>query len=404
MHRRLPSCTPLLLGTLLLAAIVLAAPALAQAGTAGDTLRIGVVLDQTGPSSALGVGEADTLELLRQQYADQGGRVGPNVEFTLIDSASTVAGALGAVQRLLSQDQVHALICCTRSSSSQAIIAPAQAAGVPTISLAAAAPIARPAAQRRWIFQAAQSDSLMIQGIVADMKRLSVTDASLMVLADEFGQSGLMELQQELANSGITIDTVVHYGAADESYVAATLAAVLNRPQAVVVWGIAEDSARMVRALRDRSFGGYIYVSHGVGAPVFLEMAGAAAEGVRLPIGPALVAEQLATNNPSRAAALDYSRAYTQAYGADNLSSFGAHLYDAVKLIDAAVAFAEQQGTLDLADLSGSRSAIRSALEAMGPYQGAGGVFDYSGSDHAGLDGRAMVMVEVRDGSWRLAD
>ena len=38
----------------------------------------------------------------------------------------------------------------------------------------------------------------------------------------------------------------------------------------------------------------------------------------------------------------------------------------------------------------------------LGPYFGAGGVFEYNGGDHTGLDERAMVMVEVRDGSWAL--
>src|SRR5690606_26737496 len=106
------------------------------------------------------------------------------------DSASTVDGAVDAVADLLAQNQIHVLVCCTLSSSSQAIVAPAQSANVPTISLAAAAPIARPAAQRRWIFQAAQSDSLMIRGIVADMQEHGVTDVTVLALSDEFGESG----------------------------------------------------------------------------------------------------------------------------------------------------------------------------------------------------------------------
>lgn len=387
---------------LTLAALVLGL-ATAQTADSATTLRIGVVLDQTGGAAALGEGEANALGLLQSMLDVQGGIGGYNVEFTMLDSGSAVAGAVDAVDRLLSENQLHALICCTLSSSSQAIVSPAQAANVPTISLAAAAPIARPAAQRRWLFQAAQSDSLMIQGIVADMQQHGVTDVTLMAISDEYGESGMLELQLALANSGISIDKVVRYDRDAESFVAPALAAVLDRPQAVVIWGIAEDSARMVRALRERQFGGDIYVSHGVGAPAFLELAGAAAEGVRLPMSPVLVASQLAASHPVRGPALAFSDAYEEAFGGGTLTSFAAYLYDAVRLLEEAVLYAGSVGDLDLTDLAGTRAAIRSALEEMPPYMGASGVFDYDGGDHTGLDERAMVMVEVVDGDWALA-
>lgn len=401
MQRRSVNPKVLVFALALILAAWLPSLALAQADDAG-TLRVGVVLDQTGPASALGEGEVNTLGLMQSLLDEQGGVAGYNVEFTMIDSASTVDGAVEAVERLLAQNQLHVLVCCTLSSSSQAIVAPAQAANVPTISLAAAAPIARPAAQRRWIFQAAQSDALMIEGIVADMQERGVTDVTVMALTDEFGESGLLELQLAFAETDIRVDKVVRYDRDAESYIAPALAAMLDRPQAVVIWGIAEDSARMVVALRERQFGGDIYVSHGVGAPAFLELAGAAAEGVRLPMGPALVASQLASNHPVRESALAFATAYEQAFGAATLTSFGAHMYDALRLIEEAVLFADAKSSLDMADVVSTRTAIRSALEEMAPYFGAGGVFDYSGTDHTGLDERAMVMVEVVDGAWML--
>lgn len=403
MHRRAVNLKVLATALLLALATSVLSLAVAQTGDSATTLRIGVVLDQTGPASALGEGEVNTLGLMQSIIDRQGGIAGYNVEFTLIDSASTVAGAVDAVESLLEQNRLHALVCCTLSSSSQAIVAPAQTANVPTISLAAAAPIARPAAQRRWIYQAAQSDSLMIRGIVADMQARGVTDVTVLALSDEYGESGLLELQLAFADTAIRLDKVVRYERDAESYVAPTLAAVLDRPQAIVVWGIAEDSARMVRSLRDRQFGGDIYVSHGVGAPAFLELAGDAAEGVRLPMGPVLVASQLASSNPARDSALEFANAYSEAFGSETLTSFAAHMYDAVRLIEEAVLHASTVGTLDLTDLTATRGAIRSALEEMGPYFGAGGVFDYNGGDHTGLDERAMVMVEVRDGAWALA-
>lgn len=376
--------------------------AVAQSGPE-NTLRIGVVLDQTGPASALGEGEVNTVALMQRMYDEQGGIAGFNVEITLIDSGSTAAGAVNAVESLLASGQLHALVCCTLSSSSQAIVAPAQTANVPTITVAAAAPLASPAAQRRWMFQAAQSDSLMIRGILADLQSRSITNITVMAMSDVFGESGVVEMQLAFEGTGIHIDKVVRYDRDAESYIAPALAAVLDRPQAVIVWGIAEDSARMVRALRERRFGGEIYLSHGVGTPTFLQLAGDAAEGVRLPIGPILVVEQLAGNHPSRQAAQDYTAAYEQTFGSGSVTSFGGHMYDALKLIEQAVVFANDKGALDLTNLAATRGAIRSALEEMPPYFGVGGVFDYSSTDHTGLDDRAYVIAQVSGGTWWLA-
>lgn len=393
-----------LVGLLLAGAGLLGAPAAAQERSTTEAVRIGVVLDRTGPASALGEGEANTLELLQRALEGQGGVDGVPVEFTLVDSGSSVGGAVEAVERLIEEDRVHALLCCTLSQASMAVVAPVMAAGVPTISLAAAAPIARPAAMRFWVFQAAQSDALMARGILADMVERGITDVSVLALSDAFGESGLVELQAALDRSDVRLHRVVRYDRDAESFNAPALAALLDRPQAVVVWGIAEDSARMVRALRERGFGGDIYLSHGVGAPAFLELAGEAAEGVRLPIGPAVVADQLAASHPVREVALAYRTAYEEAYGVGRLTSFGAHVHDAVGMLAQAVAHARAAGDLDLSDVTAARSAIRSALEEMEPYVGAGGVFDYSGSDHTGLDERAYVIVEVRGGAWRLAN
>lgn len=406
MRRRTISSTRLTLVRLLLALLLAVgfATALAQdTQSQSTTIRIGAVVDATGAASALGSGEAKTIELLQRELDAQGGVSGHPVEIILIDSASEVGGAVAAVQRLIDEHDVHAIICCTLSAESLAIIAPVQAAAVPTISLAAAAPIVKPAAQRRWVFKTAQSDDLMIGGLIADMRARDVTVLSFLGLADGYGESGLLELQTALPGSGITLDKVLRYDRDATSFTAPALAAILDRPQAVLVWGIAEDSARMVRELRQRQFGGDIYVSHGVGAPEFLELAGSAADGVRLAIGPLLVADELAANNPSKAVALAYRDAYAAAYGTDSATTFGGHAYDAVKALELAIEYASDHGTLDLSDSAAARRALRTALEQMGPFVGVTGVFDYSGSDHAGLDERAYVMVEVRDGGWSLA-
>lgn len=366
-------------------------------------LRVGAVVSRTGGSAALGEGEAATLELLQRQYAAGGIGGGVGLDITVLDDGSSLDQTVALVKKLLDEGRVDAIICCTRSVGSLAVVTLAQSAGVPLISLAAAAPIAEPAESRRWVFTTVPTDRLILGGVVADMQARGISDVVFLGLADAFGESGLVELQLQLMGTGVHLDKVVRYETDADSYTAPALAATLSRPQAVLVWGIVDDSAHMVRELRVRGYGGDIYVSHGVGNDRFIELAGAAAEGVRLAVGPLLVVDDLSAAAPTRDVTLAFRTAYTDAYPGTKPSTFAGHAYDAVQALVSAVGYVQRAGRLDLDHRVGTRGALRDALEAMGPFAGIGGVFDFTGTDHQGLDARAYVLAEIREGTWRLA-
>ncbi|MCC6310270.1 MAG: ABC transporter substrate-binding protein [Trueperaceae bacterium] len=368
-----------------------------------QVLRVGAVVSRTGGSAALGEGEAAALELLQRQYAADGIGRGVKLDITVLDDGSSLDQTIAHVKSLLNEGRVDAIICCTRSVGALAVVALAQSAGVPLISLAAAAPIAEPAESRRWVFTTVPTDRLILSGVVADMQARGINEVVFLGLADAFGESGLVELQLQLMSTNIHLDQVVRYEADAESYTAPALAALLSRPQAVLVWGIVDDSARMVRELRDRGYGGDIYVSHGVGNDRFIELAGAAAEGVRLAVGPLLVLDDLAATAPTRDVTAAFLADYETAYPGTSPSTFAGHAYDAVQAIVSAARYVQDTGRLDLSHRVGTRGALRDALEAMGPFAGIGGVFDFTGTDHQGLDARAYVLAEIRDGTWRLA-
>ena len=46
------------------------------------------------------------------------------------------------------------------------------------------------------------------------------------------------------------------------------------------------------------------------------------------------------------------------------------------------------------------RAALRDALEGVKNAAGAHGIFNMSAKDHLGLDQRAAVMIQIRDGKW----
>ncbi len=385
------------LPTLLALALLLTPTALAQ------TLRIGAAAAATGAASALGEPEANTFRMLQDQINAAGGIGGVPVEIVFLDTASDTAQAVTNVNRLIQEEDVHVVICCTISANSLAIIDTVQEAGVPNISLAAAAEIIEPVDERYWVFKTPQTDRLMIGGIVRDMVQRGLSTMAFMGIDDAYGEGGLNELNAAIAGTDIEVVAVERYGRQDTNVTAQVLSAVRSQPDAVLIWGVVRDTALVVEELANRGYEGQVYVSHGVGNPSFLELAGDAANGVRLPIGPMIVVDELPDDSEIKPVAAEYVAQYEAQFGAGTASTFGGHAWDAVKAVELALLHAMEQGELDWDDTAAVRQALRDALEDMGPFVGVGGVFDYTAEDHLGLDERALVIVEIQGGDWTLA-
>ena len=381
----------------LVTAMTLSGVALAQ------TIRIGATVAATGAASALGEPEANTFRMLQDQLNAAGGVNGVPVEIIFLDTASDTAQAVTNVNRLIQENDVHVIICCTISANSLAIIDPVQAAMVPNISLAASAAIIEPVEQRRWVFKTPQTDRLMISGIVEDMVANDLSTLAYLAIDDAYGEGGLTELNAAIAGTDVEVVKIERYGRSDTNVTAQVLSAVQSQPDAVLIWGVVRDSALVVEELANRGYQGKVYVSHGVGNPSFLELAGEAANGVRLPIGPMIVVDELQDDNVIKPVARAYVEQYEALYGAGTASTFGGHAWDAVKAVELAFTYAMEQGSIDWDDSTAVREALRSGLENMGPFVGVGGVFDFTASDHLGLDTRALVIVEIVDGDWTLA-
>ncbi len=386
------------LPTLLAALLLLTPSALAQ------TLRIGAAAAATGAASALGEPEANTFQMLQDQLNAAGGIGGVPVEIVFLDTASDTGQAVTNVSRLIQESGVHVVICCTISANSLAIIDTVQEAGVPNISLAAAANIIEPVDERYWVFKTPQTDRLMIRGIVQDMVANGMSTLAYLAIDDAYGEGGLNELNAAREGTDIEVVSIERYGRSDTNVTAQVLSAIRTQPDAVLIWGVVRDTALVVEELVNRGYEGQIYVSHGVGNPSFLELAGDAANGVRLPIGPMIVVDELSADNEIAPVAAAYVNEYEALFGAGTASTFGGHAWDAVKAVELALLHALEQGELDWSDTAAVRQALRDALEDMGPFTGVGGIFDYTADDHLGLDERALVIVEIAGGDWTLAD
>jgi branched-chain amino acid transport system substrate-binding protein len=371
-----------------LALAALAAPALA----ADPPIRVGSFLSATGPAAFLGDPEQKTLELYVEEINKAGGVLGRKLEVVVYDDAGDAEKARTFAKRLIERDKADLLIGGTTTGTTMAVVPLAEEAKIPFISLAGAVTIVEPV--KAWVFKTPHTDRMACEKIYADVKKRRLTRVALISGAGGFDKSMRAECLAVAKTQGIEIVADESYGAQDTD-MTAQLTKIRNAAglQAVVNAGFGNGPAIVTKNYRQLGLTVPLYQSHGVASKQFIDLAGPAAEGVRLPAAALLVAELLPEGDAQKPVVLAYKRAYEARFKSE-VSTFGGHAYDGLEI---AVAAMKRAGSVDHAKL-------RDAIEATKGYVGTGGVVNLSATDHMGLDLSAFRMLEIRDGNWTLVN
>ena len=373
----------------------LAAVLMGSVGIASAQVKIGVTVSATGPAASLGIPEKNTIALLPKEIG------GKHVEYIVLDDATDTTKAVQNAHKLIDEDHVDAIIGSTVTPASIAMIDVASQAKTPMISLAASAAIIEPMdAKRRWAFKTPQNDSLMADAIATSMQKQGVKTVAFIGFTDAYGDSWYKEFNAAAGKHDLKVVANERYNRTDSSVTGQVLKMLSQRPDAVLIAGSGTPAALPAATLKERGYKGAVYQTHGVANNDFLRVCGKDCEGTWLPAGPLLVAAQLPDSNPVKKSALAYRRAYEAAYGAGSISTFGGHAWDASLLLQHAIPVALKAGQ---PGTKAFRDALRAALESTRDVAGAHGIFNMSATDHAGLDDRARVMVQIVGGQWKLA-
>ncbi|MBI2972932.1 MAG: ABC transporter substrate-binding protein [Armatimonadetes bacterium] len=381
-------------------AVIAGAPALAQQAI----VKVGFVVDVTGGASSLGVPERNTVLLYQDEFGTAQGPAGPvRIQYIITDGESDPTKAFIAAKRLIDEERVAAVVCCTTSPASLAIIETVQAARVPNISLAAAVQIIEPVQQRRWIFKTPQTDRLMIDVITDHMRQRGIRRVAWLGFDDAFGQGGLVEFEKIAPQKQIEIVAKESFARASTDVSTQITRAMGRNPQAFLIWAIPPGANVANRNIRDLGIMLPVYQSHGVANKTFLDLGGATVEGTLLPAGKLLVAEALPDSDKQKPVLLSYLERYEGRYGRGTRNTFGGHALDAMFILKPAIERTLKQG-IRPENTGGFRTVLRDQIErGTKELVGITGIFTYTPRDHLGLDRRAAVMIEVRNNNWTAA-
>ncbi|MGD0112274.1 MAG: ABC transporter substrate-binding protein [Armatimonadota bacterium] len=354
----------------------------------GEPYTIGAIFSITGDASSLGIPERNTAQMMEKAINSSGGIKGHPLQIVIEEDRGEPAEALNAAKRLVEHDRVLAIIGPSRTGTTMALVQYMEKVQVPLISCAAGIEIVEPV--NKWVFKTPQSDRTAVQKIVQYLKGKKITRVASLSDNTAFGKGGLREIEKLFPAAGITVVSKEEYGPKDTSMETQLTKIRGTNAQAVVCWGTPPGPAIVAKNMKQLGMRIPLICSHGVANATFLNLAGSAANGVVLPAGRLLVADQIPAKNAQKKLLQTYASSYQTAFGKP-ADTFGGHAWDAVQLLAKA-----------LREVGPDRARIRANIEQTKRFVGTGGIFNFSPADHNGLTQDAFVMIQVADGKWKL--
>ena len=371
---------------------VLLACALAALPARGQ-IRIGLMVSATGPTSAIGIPQKNTGDILPKRIGDA------TVEYFSLEDGGDTTRAVQNAKKLVQESNIDALIGPSTTPNALAILDVIADAKVPLMATVGTSSVVEPVdAKKRWVYKTTQNDDLIAAALLKHMVRNGVKTVGFIGFSDPYGDNWLKVFGALGEKAGVKVVASERYARTDASVTGQTLKLMAAKPDAMLIAAVGGPAVLPQATLRDQGYKGTIYQTHAVATDDFIKLGKDKVEGTVLAAGPMLVIDEIPDSNPTKKVAQAYIAQYEKQFGS-RPATFGANTWDAGILLERAIPVAlkaAKPGT------EAFRVALRDALEREREVVGCQGVFNMSPENHNGMDERARVLVTVRDGRFRL--
>ena len=360
---------------------------------AAAQVRIGLMVSATGPTTAIGLPQKNTGDLLPKKIGDV------TVEYFQYDDGGDTTRAVQNVKKLIQEHNVDALIGPSTTPNALAILDFIAESKVPLMATVGTSSVVEPLdAKKRWVFKTTQNDDLIAAALVKHMVKTGVKSVGFIGFKDPYGENWHKVFSALAEKAGVQLIATEYYLRTDPSVTGQALKLISAKPDAILVAGVGGPGVLPQMTLRDQGYKGTIYQTHGVASDDFIRLGKEKVEGTVLAAGPMLVIDEIANSNPIRQVAENYIAAYEKQFG-QKPATFGANTWDSGLILQRAIPVALKAGK---PGTEAFRSALRDAIEQEREVVGCQGVFNMSATNHNGMDERARVLIVVKDGKFRL--
>ena len=367
--------------------------ALVFATSGAGQVRIGLMVSATGPTSAIGIPQKNTGDILPKKIGDA------TVEYISLEDGGDATRAVQNVKKLIQENNIDALIGPSTTPNAFAILDVIAESKVPMMATVGTSAVVEPLdAKKRWVFKTTQNDDLIAAALLKHMAKNGVKTVGFIGFNDPYGDNWLKVFTALGDKAGVKVVAAERFSRTDQSVTGQTLKLLAAKPDAMLIAAVGGPAVLPQATLRDQGYAGPIYQTHAVATEDFIKLGKDKVEGTILAAGPMLVIDEIADSNPTKKVAQTYIAAYQKQFGSVP-ATFGANTWDAGLLLERAVPAALKAGK---PGTEAFRVALRDALEQEREVIGCQGIFNMSATNHNGMDERARVLVTVRDGKFRL--
>ncbi len=381
-----------------LAGIVLALFALAflsVGAPAAEPIKIGAFFALSGPIAHIGTPTKLVAELAVKKINAEGGINGRPIELVMGDTESDPAKAATIAKKFIHADKVVAIIGPTSTGEGMQVKKIVEEAAIPIfMTVGGDPPIMKETGPFTYIFKSPQRSSTAVAKLFGYLKEKNLTKLGLMYATDPFGKDGVVWLKKLAPEYGITFVAEESFGPKDIDMTSQLTKIKNAAPEAIVVWTVGPAGAIISKNKAQLGITIPLFQCHGQPDPKYIELAGKASEGDRMPSTKLMVADELPDADPQKKVIQEFIKLYKEA-GLDKqfpINTHSGYAWDAIYIV-----------TNALKKVGADPKKVRDAIEQTKGYVGISGIYNITPEDHNGLGVDSMVIVQVKNGKFTLA-
>jgi branched-chain amino acid transport system substrate-binding protein len=350
---------------------------------------VGYIGALSGGSASLGVPGKNGLQLAVDKINAGGGVGGRKVELVAYDDKADPATSATAAQKLITQDQVVAVLGGPNSGTVKANNVIITGAGVPEIvTIAQEDTLIDPKSPGFPLtFRVTEDNSYDVNAIAALFQKRAYKSICVLADATAYGEGGLSSIRTVFDKKGLAVHAVARHPVNATDMTAQALSLRNAGCDSIYLYSLGPDGALFLKTLAQIGWKVPVIGGRGLAAKAFLSLGGAAAEGMVLP----------GVVDPNKPAGKAFADAYDAKFGPtdDPAHVYSALGYDSMMMLAAALKTSGGKGKTDLAH----------ALEKTSLTDAASGrarsSLSFGPDKHQAPSENYLVFNEIRDSTYK---
>lgn len=299
-----------------------------QGATSGDGFVLGLICPLSGSSAVSGQILKNATEMAVNEINEAGG-INGEIKITLaeVDDEGVPATSVTAMQKLVEQDKVNAVIGAQASSCTLANMEITKAAKIPQIT-PASSNVAVTQSGNEYIYQMTATDELHMRNIMKFMtEEKGASTFAILYESSDFGTGGYNIANNVCGDYNLTMVDSEVYNAGDTDFSVVLGKMQQANPDFFIFWGYHTEVAMICKQMQQYGIS-YPAIGQGYNSPELTNLGGDAVEGI-------MIDTAFDAANPDEKVQ-EFDKKYTELYG-EGYDQNAPQSYDAVYVIKDAV-------------------------------------------------------------------